>query len=78
MVQALRLNTTSKLTFADCTRFDELVKDVFPGTDSKDVEYAELTAALEQVFEEANLEIISTQVSINYSNKTVLVWIKTD
>ncbi|XP_068037518.1 cytoplasmic dynein 2 heavy chain 1 isoform X5 [Anomalospiza imberbis] len=62
VVQALRLNTTSKLTFADCTRFDELVKDVFPGTDSKDVEYAELTAALQQVFEEANLEIISTQI----------------
>lgn len=62
VVQALHLNTTSKLTFADCTRFDELVKDVFPGTDSKDVEYAELTAALHQVFEEANLEIISTQV----------------
>ncbi|OWK62944.1 Cytoplasmic dynein 2 heavy chain 1 [Lonchura striata] len=62
VVQALRLNTTSKLTFADCTRFDELVKDVFPGTDFKDVEYAELTAALQQVFEEANLEVISTQI----------------
>ncbi|NXA12552.1 DYHC2 protein, partial [Sapayoa aenigma] len=62
VVQALRLNTTSKLTFADCARFDALVKDVFPGIDFKDVEYAELTTALHQVFEEANLEIINTQI----------------
>uniref|UniRef100_A0A8C0I8A9 Cytoplasmic dynein 2 heavy chain 1 n=1 Tax=Bubo bubo TaxID=30461 RepID=A0A8C0I8A9_BUBBB len=62
VVQALRLNTMSKLTFADCARFDALVEDVFPGIDFKDVEYAELTAALKQVFEEANLEIISTQI----------------
>lgn len=71
VVQALRLNTMSKLTFADCARFDALVKDVFPGIDFKDVEYAELTTALQKVFEEANLEIISTQVNINYSNKTI-------
>ncbi|XP_068004360.1 cytoplasmic dynein 2 heavy chain 1 [Melanerpes formicivorus] len=62
VVQALRLNTMSKLTFADCARFDALVKDVFPGIDFKDVEYAELTTALQQVFEEANLEIISSQI----------------
>ncbi|NXK72907.1 DYHC2 protein, partial [Amazona guildingii] len=62
VVQALRLNTMSKLTFADCSRFDALVKDVFPGIEFKDVEYAELTIALQQVFEEANLEIISTQI----------------
>ncbi|XP_040514464.1 cytoplasmic dynein 2 heavy chain 1 isoform X1 [Gallus gallus] len=62
VVQALRLNTMSKLTFADCARFDALVKDVFPGTDFKDVEYAKLTAALQEAFEEARLEIINTQV----------------
>ncbi|NXG46652.1 DYHC2 protein, partial [Psilopogon haemacephalus] len=62
VVQALRLNTMSKLTFADGARFDALVKDVFPGIDFKEVEYAELTTALQQVFEEANLEIISSQI----------------
>lgn len=30
VVQALRLNTLSKLTFYDSQRFDALVKDVFP------------------------------------------------
>lgn len=73
MVQALRLNTMSKLTFADCARFDALVKDVFPGIDFKDVEYVKLTTALKQVFEEAHLEIINTQVNINHNSKTKLV-----
>ncbi|XP_075054902.1 cytoplasmic dynein 2 heavy chain 1 [Mixophyes fleayi] len=62
VVQALRLNTMSKLTFADCSRCDALIKDVFPGIDFKDVEYLELNAALQQVFEEANLEIIPSQL----------------
>ena len=31
VVQALRLNTLSKLTFTDSIRFDDLVKDVFTG-----------------------------------------------
>ncbi|XP_069615312.1 cytoplasmic dynein 2 heavy chain 1 [Ranitomeya imitator] len=62
VVQALRLNTMSKLTFADCSRCDALIKDVFPGIDFKDVEYIELSAALQQAFEEANLEIIPSQL----------------
>ncbi|KAK7812802.1 LOW QUALITY PROTEIN: hypothetical protein U0070_019828, partial [Myodes glareolus] len=62
VVQALRLNTMSKFTFADCTRFDALIKDVFPGIDFKEVEYSELSAALKQVFEEANYEVIPNQM----------------
>uniref|UniRef100_A0A8C5YQN7 Cytoplasmic dynein 2 heavy chain 1 n=1 Tax=Marmota marmota marmota TaxID=9994 RepID=A0A8C5YQN7_MARMA len=62
VVQALRLNTMSKFTFADCIRFDALIKDVFPGIDFKEVEYDELSAALQQVFEEANYEIIQNQI----------------
>ncbi|XP_032878557.1 cytoplasmic dynein 2 heavy chain 1 isoform X2 [Amblyraja radiata] len=62
VVQALRLNTMSKLTFADCTRFDALVRDIFPGVTFKDVEYIELSAALHEVFEEAYLEIIPNQI----------------
>ncbi|KAM9321467.1 cytoplasmic dynein 2 heavy chain 1 [Gastrophryne carolinensis] len=62
VVQALRLNTMSKLTFADCSRCDALIKDIFPGIDFKDVEYLELNAALQKVFEEANLEIIPSQI----------------
>uniref|UniRef100_A0A8C2M1K4 Cytoplasmic dynein 2 heavy chain 1 n=1 Tax=Cricetulus griseus TaxID=10029 RepID=A0A8C2M1K4_CRIGR len=62
VVQALRLNTMSKFTFADCIRFDALIKDVFPGIDFKEVEYNELSAALKHVFEEANYEVIPNQM----------------
>ncbi|XP_073719558.1 cytoplasmic dynein 2 heavy chain 1 [Misgurnus anguillicaudatus] len=62
VVQALRLNTMSKLTFADSSRFDALVSDVFPGVDFKDVEYETLRSALVAVYEEARLEIIPSQI----------------
>ncbi|XP_077915202.1 cytoplasmic dynein 2 heavy chain 1 isoform X5 [Halichoerus grypus] len=62
VVQALRLNTMSKFTFADCSRFDALIKDVFPGIDFREVEYGELSSALQQVFEEASYEIIPDQI----------------
>ena len=63
VVQALRLNTLSKLTFADSKRFDSLVKDVFPGVSFKDLEYLELEAALKEACQEANLMVIESQVS---------------
>uniref|UniRef100_A0A3P8WNV8 Cytoplasmic dynein 2 heavy chain 1 n=1 Tax=Cynoglossus semilaevis TaxID=244447 RepID=A0A3P8WNV8_CYNSE len=62
VVQALRLNTMSKLTFADCSRFDSLVKDVFSGVNFMEVEDQILTHALEQVYKEARLELIPSQL----------------
>lgn len=62
VVQALRLNTMSKLTFADSSRFDALVKDVFSGVNFTDVEDQILMHALEQVYKEARLEFIPSQV----------------
>uniref|UniRef100_A0A3Q4HAW8 Cytoplasmic dynein 2 heavy chain 1 n=1 Tax=Neolamprologus brichardi TaxID=32507 RepID=A0A3Q4HAW8_NEOBR len=62
VVQALRLNTMSKLTFADSSRFDALVRDVFSGVDFTDVEDQILTHALEQVYKEAQLELIPSQL----------------
>lgn len=35
VVSALRLNTSSKLTFDDSSRFDDLIRDVFPGINFK-------------------------------------------
>ena len=63
VVQALRLNTLSKLTFADSKRFDSLVKDVFPGVPFRDVEYVELEAALREACVEQNLVVIDAQVN---------------
>lgn len=63
VVQALRLNTMSKLTFADSSRFDALVRDVFSGVNFTDVEDQILMHALEQVYKEAHLELIPSQVN---------------
>ena len=62
MVQALRLNTLSKLTFSDGQRFNALVRDVFPGVEFSDVEYERLDAALREASRESNLVIIDRQV----------------
>lgn len=64
VVQALRVNTLSKLTFADSKRFDALVLDIFPGVDFKGVEYNELADALRSSAQESNLMVMETQVSI--------------
>ena len=64
VVQALRVNTLSKLTFADSKRFDSLVRDIFPGVDFKGVEYAELAEALKTSAQESNLMVMETQVII--------------
>uniref|UniRef100_A0A7N6ADW8 Cytoplasmic dynein 2 heavy chain 1 n=1 Tax=Anabas testudineus TaxID=64144 RepID=A0A7N6ADW8_ANATE len=62
VVQALRLNTMSKLTFADSSRFDALVRDVFSGVNFTDVEDQILMHALEHVYKEARLELIPSQL----------------
>jgi len=78
-VQALRLNTHSKLTFADSNRFDSLIKDVFPNVSFQDVEHHDLDKALREACAEANLIVIesqvrmSMQISINGTGKSVNV-----
>lgn len=62
MVQALRLNTMSKLTFADTSRFDALVKDVFSGVHLTNLVDHRLVHALEEVYKEAQLELTPSQV----------------
>ncbi|XP_076002176.1 cytoplasmic dynein 2 heavy chain 1 isoform X2 [Genypterus blacodes] len=62
VVQALRLNTMSKLTFADSSRFDALVKDVFAGVNFTDVDDQIIKRALEEVYKEARLQLIPGQL----------------
>jgi len=61
-VQALRINTLSKLTFTDGSRFDALVRDVCPGIDFKDIEYEQLAAAYRDVCKEKHLLVNENQV----------------
>lgn len=63
VVQALRLNTLSKLTFSDLKRFDALVRDIFPNVEFQDVDYETLANAVRASAKELNLVIMPTQVS---------------
>ncbi|ESO93665.1 hypothetical protein LOTGIDRAFT_209197 [Lottia gigantea] len=62
VVQALRINTLSKLTFSDGIRFDSLLRDVFPGIEFKDIEYEDLAEAMREVCKETNLSINEKQI----------------
>lgn len=62
IVQALRVNTLSKLAFNDSKLFDGLVLDVFPGVAFQDIAYVELRKALVETCQEMNLEVIDSQV----------------
>ncbi|GLH06946.1 Dynein heavy chain, cytoplasmic, partial [Gryllus bimaculatus] len=55
VVRALRLNTLSKLTFADGTRFDALVRDVFPGVPFSTGGHDQLRLALHEACQELSL-----------------------
>lgn len=62
VVAALRLNTLPKLTYADCLRFDSLVKDVFSNAIFKNLGNAELAEHVRIVYHDLNLEINENQV----------------
>ena len=61
-VQALRLNTLSKLTFSDCVKFDNLVKDVFTGVEFNSAGYEQLKAALRESCLELGYNVNENQV----------------
>jgi dynein heavy chain 2 len=73
VVQALRLNTLSKLTFADCARFDSLVRDVFPGVQFTSSGYEELTAALKESFSDLGLLFNENQVKDIQPNTVLFI-----
>lgn len=62
VVQALRLNTLSKLTFTDSVRFDDLVKDVFPGITFNTAGYEQLQAALRESCEDLGFNVNENQI----------------
>ena len=62
VVQALRLNTLSKLTFSDSTRFDALIRDVFLDVAFNNEGYEELKKAIRDSYEELELKINENQI----------------
>ncbi|CAK9088100.1 Cytoplasmic dynein 2 heavy chain 1 (Dynein heavy chain isotype 1B) [Durusdinium trenchii] len=64
LIKAIRVNTLSKLTFVDAQAFLGLIGDVFPGSESRDVDYEELEQAIREVLQDPafGLEYSETQV----------------
>ena len=61
-VQALRLNTLSKLTFADSVRFDALIRDVFLDVPFKNEGYEDLKKAIRETYEQLELKVNENQI----------------
>ncbi|KAJ3025524.1 UNVERIFIED_CONTAM: Cytoplasmic dynein 2 heavy chain 1 [Siphonaria sp. JEL0065] len=61
VVKALRVNTLSKLTYADSQRFNSLIKDIFPEAKIEDISYESLSVAIKEVYEEMHLDFTVTQ-----------------
>lgn len=62
LIKAIRINTMSKLTFPDMRKFVGLMSDVFPGIQSEDIIYGELTAAAKQVVSDLRLDYLDGQI----------------
>lgn len=62
IVQSARVNTLSKLTFADAVRFDQLCNDLFPNVTHSDIEYPKLLEAIREVYAEMKLVYMERQV----------------
>lgn len=61
-VRSLRINTMSKLTLADCKRFDMLVADVFPKIKLQLHNETELRTAISDVFKTMGLQSNDRQI----------------
>ena len=62
VIGALRMNTLSKLTFADSVRFNALLSDVFPGSRITEIDYSQLQSAIEATLADMKLERVDKQV----------------
>ena len=60
LIKAIRINTLPKLTYTDLTKFISLIGDVFPQVESSDIDYKELTKAIEEVMATMKLHRIDS------------------
>ena len=62
VVNSLRVNIISRLTFFDNIKFDEILRDTFPGVEFNNAGYEQLEEALRNSFGDLGLEISEIQV----------------
>jgi dynein heavy chain 2 len=63
IIKSLRVNTLSKLTFDDVILFNNLVSDVFPGIDVREIQYKELRPAIVESIKDLKLQLVESQVA---------------
>ena len=62
LLQAIRANMLSKLTFEDADRFEGLITDIFTNPEKEAVDYGELVEAIDAVMAEMGLQKMEKQV----------------
>jgi len=62
LIKSIRINTMSKMTYADGQKFERLLSDMFPGIKPEDISYEELTKAVGEAIEEMKLQHLDTQI----------------
>lgn len=62
LIKSIRVNTISKLTFTDSYKYEFLQQDMFPGIQSRDIDYEELQQAIQEAIAELKLQYIEKQV----------------
>jgi hypothetical protein len=62
IINSLRSNTLSKLTFTDAIRFNALIRDVFPGAQAVPYSHEDLEEAIKKSYEELKLGLVQSQM----------------
>ena len=62
LIKAIRVNTISKMTYDDAIKYEALQADMFPGITSADVDYEQLSAAIDAVIKDMKLQSIDKQI----------------
>lgn len=75
VIQVLRMDTLSKLTFSDSTKFDSIIKDVFKNVKLELIQNDLMIKSVEKSFEELGLIKNERQVSItNFMVLIIVNW----
>ena len=61
LIKSIRINTLSKLTHSDNSRFKRLLDDIFPGVPKTDVRFQSLEEAIDSVIQEMGFQSIDRQ-----------------
>jgi dynein heavy chain 2 len=64
LIKAVRVNTLSKLTFGDTSKFLALIGDVFPGVNSSDIAGGDLEVAIREVMKEKPFFLVEDSAQI--------------